>query len=128
MTILQAYSASDCLRRFCGSIGNVNGPTIANMIGMPVSVGLNYLLVCGPSRFRLGFIGAPIGVVVAYHCVFFATLIYALVTTPKRAWCGLSRAIVQDLGPNVRLGLQGSIALCSEWWGKRFHPAAAEAE
>jgi MATE family multidrug resistance protein len=90
---------------------------------MPVSVGLNYLLVYGPHRYRLGFIGAPIAVVIAYYCIFFVMLVYALLTTPKVAWCGLSRAIVQDLGVNVRLGLAGVLSLCSEWWGEHMAKA-----
>lgn len=85
---------------------------------MPVSVALNILLVHGPERFRLGFIGAPLAVVIAYHCIFFVMLLYAFFATPKKAWCGLSSAIFQDLGLNLRLGFTGVVALCSEWWGK----------
>lgn len=90
---------------------------------MPVSIGLNYLLVYGPDRYRLGFIGAPIGVLIAYYCIFFVMLAYALLTTPQVAWCGFSRAIFQDLSENVRLGVAGVVALCSEWWGAHIAKA-----
>lgn len=72
----------------------------------------------GPEKYRIGFIGAPLAVVIAYHCIFLCNLIYALLATPKAAWCGFSKDIFRDLGVNYRLGGAGVLALCSEWWGE----------
>jgi MATE family multidrug resistance protein len=114
------YGVSDCLRRFCYSIGLVNGAIISGAIGAFVSIGLNYLLVLGPDRYRLGFIGAPIATLVAYLTIFVVLLAYTIIQTPSRAWCGFSRSMFRDLGINYRLGFQGACSLCSEWWAYEF--------
>jgi hypothetical protein len=47
---------------------------------------------------------------------FIVSLLYAINFAPRTAWGGLSLAMFQDLGINIRLGIAGVAAVSSEWW------------
>ena len=47
----------------------MNGPALAFAIASPVSIFLNWLLVHGPDKWRIGFLGAPVASVIAYNLV-----------------------------------------------------------
>jgi MATE family multidrug resistance protein len=122
----------ELMRRWLQAQGIVTPATIIVLLGAPLSVGLNWLLVLGPPNIRIGFLGAPIAVVltnittvsvkhrVQMHNIdnnpqFLLLLLYCAIWAPKTAYAGFSRAIFLDLGPNIRLGIAGIVSTCSEW-------------
>lgn len=74
----------------------------------------------GPAPYSLGFIGAPIAVVLSFWCLLGVIGVYAMLVAPKEYWCGFSRAIFQDLGLNFKYGFSGVLSVCSEWWAFEF--------
>lgn len=93
-------------------------------------------------KVRLGFIGAPVSTAVSFNIMvgrpsfrlvnlagflllrgteyvdpqFFICIAYCIWLAPRDAWGGFSWAIVQDLRPNIILGLAGFASIASEWW------------
>lgn len=66
---MPAVAAYECLRRYLQSFGLMNGPALAFAIASPVSIFLNWLLVHGPARYRIGFLGAPLASTISYNLV-----------------------------------------------------------
>jgi MATE family multidrug resistance protein len=64
---MPAVAAYECLRRYLQSFGLMNGPALAFAIASPVSIFLNWLLVHGPDRYRIGFLGAPLASTISYN-------------------------------------------------------------
>lgn len=64
----------------------------------------------------MGYLGAPLAVVIAYTLLFLVMLAYAWVAAPRHAWAGVSSAIFQDLGVNWRYGIAGVLSTVSEWY------------
>ncbi|KAH0578788.1 hypothetical protein H2248_002985 [Termitomyces sp. 'cryptogamus'] len=82
----------------------------------PINCLMNYLLVWGPQRIRLGFIGAPIATVASYYLISIVSLMYGRYLVPKTAWHPLSMKMFYDLGIITRLGLSGVAQVTSTWW------------
>jgi MATE family multidrug resistance protein len=80
---------------------------------------IEYLLVSS-EPFRIGFLGAPLAVVISYWTLLLVMFIYAYFTVPRHTWAGVSRVIFQDLGIVFRYGVAGIASTCSEWWAFEF--------
>ncbi|KAK9900763.1 MATE efflux family protein [Cystobasidium minutum MCA 4210] len=105
------YVMFDCLRRFLASMGMMRGPTVVYFFSVPLSITLTYLLT-----FKyLGFVGAPIQVVIVNWLEVVILAIYTRTVAPRDAWAGFSMAIFEDLGVNFRYGIAGVISTGSEW-------------
>ena len=65
---------------------------------------------------RIGYLGAPAAVVIAYTFLFLTMLVYAWVAAPRHAWAGVSKTIFQDLGVNWQYGIAGVLSTVSEWY------------
>ena len=91
-------------------------PTLALFVAAPLNVFLNWLFVWGPvDSIRLGFAGAPLSTAISMNVMFLVSLLYAVFRAPRNAWGGLSMAVFEDLGVNIRLGLAGYCLVGSEW-------------
>jgi MATE family multidrug resistance protein len=66
---MPAVAAYECLRRYLQSCGKMIGPALGFALASPLSIFLNWLLVHGPDKYRLGFLGAPVATVIAYNFV-----------------------------------------------------------
>lgn len=74
---------------------------------------------------RVGFIGAPLAVVLANNAIFLVIIIYALVAAPKHTLVPPSRAIFQDLYLNWKYGILGIASVCTEWLAFEYCSIAA---
>ena len=91
-------------------------PTISLIIASPINMFLNWLLVWGPDRFRLGFIGAPISTAISFNVMFLFSAIYCVFFAPRTAWGGFTTEMFRNLKPNIILGAAGFASVASEWW------------
>lgn len=57
---LPGFAGFEICRRYLQAQGLMHAPTIVLFVASPFNVVANYLLVWGPDKIRLGFIGAPI--------------------------------------------------------------------
>ncbi|KAJ3887100.1 multidrug/Oligosaccharidyl-lipid/Polysaccharide flippase [Lentinula edodes] len=111
------------LRYMCiGLPGLFSVPTRIIIVVAPINVLLNYILVCGPSPTRLGFIGAPIATSISYYLLAISYLTYGVFWVDRKAWYPITirnlRGVfgLGNLGFLLKLGLAGVGQTVSEWW------------
>ena len=104
---LPAYAFNQIARRYFQSQGYFSIPTRVTLIVAPINALLNYLLVWGPEKIRLGFIGAPIATAISFNLISLFLVIYGVFWVPKTAWHPLSRRMFTSLGILVQLGVAG---------------------
>lgn len=115
MLSLPFLAAFELMRRWLLAQGKVNVPTYALLVAAPSSLVLNWLLVLSDTRFRLGFIGAPIATLITTILMFLVMLFYVYFFAPRTCYGGWSSAMFHDLGPNIRLGAAGAVVTCGDW-------------
>ena len=64
---IPGYAGFEITRRWLQCQGLMIVPTISLIIASPINIFLNWLLVWGPDRFRLGFIGAPVSTAISFN-------------------------------------------------------------
>ncbi|KAJ5148226.1 hypothetical protein N7526_001578 [Penicillium atrosanguineum] len=88
------------------------------------SASLYVLLLCAPLnafmnwffvwKLEMGFIGAPIAVVITENLMPVCLFIYAYFFVGSECWCGLTRRAFENWGPMIRLALPGLIMVEAE--------------
>lgn len=109
------YAGFEVCRRYLQAQGLMHAPTMVLLVASPINVLLNWLLVWGPDSFRLGFLGAPIASVISMWLMCILGFLQCYVA-PRVAWDGWSTLAFTGLEPLVKLGVAGTLAMCSEWW------------
>lgn len=122
---LPAYAFNCISRRYFQSQGLFAIPTRIIFIVAPINVILNYTLVWGPEKVRLGFIGAPIATAISFNLVALISIFYGVFYVPRTAWYPLSSRMFTSLGVLVQLGLAGVGQTATEWWAWELVALAA---
>ncbi|PVG02567.1 MATE efflux family protein [Serendipita vermifera] len=122
---LPAYAANAILRRYFQSQGLFSAPTRVLFIVAPINIVLNYLLVWGPPKIRLGFIGAPIATAISFNLITFFYVVYGLWFAPRVAWHPLTWDCFNGLGFLFKLGSAGVVQVAAEWWSWELVALAA---
>ncbi|KAF8513417.1 mate-domain-containing protein [Hysterangium stoloniferum] len=122
---LPPFAFNNIARRYFQAQGLFTVPTRIVIVIAPINALLTYLLVWGPMPIRLGFIGAPIAIVLSFYTMAILNLLYGIYWTPKKAWHPFSRRSFHSLGVIVRLGLSGVGQIASEWWAWELMGLAA---
>ncbi|MCJ1375675.1 hypothetical protein MMC20_006912 [Loxospora ochrophaea] len=87
--------------------------TYVLLITSPINAGLNFLFVY---TFKIGLLGAPIATGISYWLSCLLLVLYARFVDGSRAWGGLSRKCLHNLGTFSRLAIMGIIHVGTEWW------------
>lgn len=114
---LPAFGAFEIIRRYLQALGLFHAPTIAVGVASAFNVPAQILLVYGPDKVRMGFIGAPVASVLSYY-VMLAFGLFQCWVAPRDAWTGLTRKALDPKGlvDCWNLGLSSTIAMAAEWW------------
>lgn len=114
---LPAFGGFEIIRRYLQALGLFHAPTIAVGVASAFNVPAQILLVYGPDKIRLGFLGAPVASVLSYYLMLAFGLCQCYVA-PRDAWQGLTRKALEVKGLVAvwQLGLSSTIAMAAEWW------------
>ncbi|ATY67179.1 MATE efflux family [Cordyceps militaris] len=83
------------------------------LVVAPTNVFVNWLLVW---RLGLGFVGAPIGVVVSRNLLALLLVLYIRFVNGSQCWGGFDRRAFVNWGIMVRLALPGMVMVLAEWF------------
>jgi MATE family multidrug resistance protein len=108
------YAAFEVLRRWLQAQGLMTPPAVAIAIIAPVNILLQWLLVWGPGA--IGFLGAPLATAISFTGMALVTALYCYLYAPRTCWAGFDKEALRNLGPNLKLGFAGVLAVSSEWW------------
>ncbi|KAB5523917.1 mate-domain-containing protein [Coniochaeta sp. 2T2.1] len=100
-------------KRFVQAQGLFHATTYVLLVAAPINILLNYLLVW---RFDMGFIGAPIAVVITQNLLPLLLFLYVWLIDGSQCWGGFSKRALSNWGPMVRLALPGMIMVEAEWF------------
>ncbi|KAK2613604.1 hypothetical protein N8I77_000508 [Diaporthe amygdali] len=100
-------------KRFVQAQGLFQATTYVLLIAAPLNVFFNWFFVW---HLELGFIGAPISVVITQNLL--PTLLFAYVyfVDGKQCWGGFSKRALSNWGPMIRLSIPGMIMVEAEWF------------
>lgn len=114
---LPAFGAFEIIRRYLQALGLFHAPTIAVGFASAFNVPAQILLVYGPDKIRLGFLGAPVASLLSYY-VMLVFGVFQCYLAPRDAWPGVSRKALEVKGliEVWHLGLSSTIAMAAEWW------------
>ena len=90
-----AMVAFECGKRFVQAQGLFHATTYVLMVAAPINILLNYLLVW---RFDMGFIGAPIAVVVTQNLLPLLLFLYVWLVDGSQCWGGFSKRAFSNWG------------------------------
>lgn len=74
------------------------------------------MLIYHRDRYRIGFLGGAVSIVVTYTLLFIFLSLYAYFKAPRDTWAGMSLDIFRDLGIVARYGSASIAGVCSEWY------------
>jgi MATE family multidrug resistance protein len=100
-------------KRFVQAQGLFHATTYVLLIVAPINILMNYLLVW---KFELGFIGAPIAVVITQNMLPIVLFLYVWRIEGSECWGGFSRRAWTNWGPMIKLALPGMIMVSAEWF------------
>lgn len=114
---LPGYALFETCRRYLQAQGLMHAPTLVLIFVSPLNAIANYMLVWGPERIRLGFIGAPLASALSMWLMALLCFLQC-VLAPRDAWDGFSMAAFKwdGIRPVLSLGFAGMVSLAAEWW------------
>lgn len=114
---LPGYALFETCRRYLQAQGLMHAPTLVLLFVSPLNAFANYMLVWGPERIRLGFIGAPLASALSMWLMAILCFLQC-VLAPRDAWDGFSMAAFkwEGIRPVLSLGFAGMVSLAAEWW------------
>lgn len=102
-------------KRFLQAQHIFNASTQIILIAAPLNICLNWLLVWNPST-GIGFIGAPIAIVIIYWFIAILLFLYVLLVDGKQCWGGLSLTkATSNWIPLLKLAIPGIIMVEAEY-------------
>ncbi|TGZ80848.1 MATE efflux family protein [Ascodesmis nigricans] len=108
------YAIFEASKRFCQAQGLFSAATYVLIICAPLNAFLNWTLVWH-ERFGLGYIGAPIAVVITNWTMPTLLLLYITFVRGKECWGGFSRRAFSNWLPMIKLAIPGFIMLEAEY-------------
>ncbi|PHH75761.1 hypothetical protein CDD80_2079 [Ophiocordyceps camponoti-rufipedis] len=99
-------------KRFLQAQGLFRATTLVLLIAAPINILINWLLVW---KLGLGFIGAPIAVVITENLLPLLLVLYVIFIDGSQCWGGFSRRALTNWWPMVKLALPGMIMIEAEW-------------
>ncbi|KAL9090004.1 MAG: hypothetical protein Q9165_005533 [Trypethelium subeluteriae] len=107
------YAAFESGKRFCQAQGLFSANMYCLLLCAPLNALLHYLFVW---RLHLGFIGAPLAVVITETLLPLTLLTYVRFIAGRACWGGLSpRAALRNWGPMIRLAVPGLAMVLAEF-------------
>ncbi|PSR77117.1 MATE efflux family protein [Coniella lustricola] len=100
-------------KRFVQAQGLFHATTYVLLIAAPFNIFLNWLFVW---HLGLGFIGAPISVVITQNLLPVLLFCYVYFIDGRQCWGGFSRRALSNWGPMIRLSIPGMIMVEAEWF------------
>ncbi|KUI56889.1 hypothetical protein VP1G_04224 [Cytospora mali] len=100
-------------KRFVQAQGLFQATTYVLLIAAPLNVFLNWFFVW---HLELGFIGAPISVVITQNLLPVLLIAYVHYIDGKQCWGGFSKRALSNWGPMIRLSIPGMIMVEAEWF------------
>lgn len=113
-----AFALFESLKKMLSAQGIFNAPTFVLLLGTPLNVVLNYVLIWVPSL-SLGFSGAPIASCIAYWFIVFFMALYIYYVDGYQAWPAWSTRAAFNFkhwGPMMKLAFPGILLICTETW------------
>lgn len=100
-------------KRFVQAQGLFHATTYVLLIAAPLNILLNWFFVW---HLGLGFIGAPISVVLTQNLLPVLLVLYVYLVDGRQCWGGFSRRALSNWGPMIRLSIPGMIMVEAEWF------------
>lgn len=100
-------------KRFVQAQGLFHATTYVLLISAPLNIFLNWFFVW---HLGLGFVGAPISVVITQNLNPLLLIAYVAFIDGKQCWGGFSRRAFANWGPMIRLSIPGMIMVEAEWF------------
>lgn len=109
---LPGYAFFETGKRFLQAQGLFRATTYVLLIGAPVNAMLQWLLVW---KLKLGFIGAPISVVLTRTLLPILLVLYTKLFDGSECWGGFSKRAFTNWWVIIRLAVPGMIMVEAEW-------------
>ncbi|KAH7007557.1 multidrug and toxin extrusion protein [Ilyonectria destructans] len=109
---LPGYAFFETGKRFLQAQGLFRATTYVLLIGAPVNAMLQWLLVW---KLELGFIGAPISVVLTRTLLPILLVLYTKLFDGSECWGGFSKRALTNWWVMIRLAVPGMIMVEAEW-------------
>lgn len=109
---LPGYAFFETGKRFLQAQGLFRATTYVILIGAPVNAMLQWLLVW---KLKLGFIGAPISVVLTRTLLPILLVLYTKLFDGSECWGGFSKRALTNWWVMIRLAIPGMIMVEAEW-------------
>ncbi|ROW05328.1 hypothetical protein VSDG_00097 [Cytospora chrysosperma] len=100
-------------KRFVQAQGLFQATTYVLVVAAPINVFLNWFFVW---YLELGFIGAPISVVITQNLLPVLLIAYVYFVDGSQCWGGFSKRALSNWGPMIRLSIPGMIMVEAEWF------------
>ncbi|CAN8102741.1 unnamed protein product [Discula destructiva] len=100
-------------KRFVQAQGLFHATTYVLLIAAPLNVFLNWWFVW---HLGLGFVGAPISVVITQNLLPLLLIAYVYFVDGRQCWGGFSKRALTNWGPMIRLSIPGMIMVEAEWF------------
>ncbi|ODQ63241.1 MATE efflux family protein [Nadsonia fulvescens var. elongata DSM 6958] len=111
---LPGYCLFENLKHYLQAQGIFHASTYVLAICAPLNVALNYLLVWN-KHIGIGFLGAPIGVVISIYVMSLLLVCYTIFINGYQCWCGFDRTLFQNWNRMIRLAIPGIVMIEAEW-------------
>ncbi|OAQ97154.1 hypothetical protein LLEC1_04482, partial [Akanthomyces lecanii] len=109
---MPAYITFETGKRILQAQGLFREISYIILIVAPVNIFVNWLLVW---KLGLGFIGAPIGVVISRNLLAMLLILYIKFVNGSQCWGGFDRKAFVNWGIMIRLALPGMVMMLAEW-------------
>lgn len=101
-------------KRFAQAQGIFSAGTYVLLLCAPLNAVFSYLLVWHP-KIGMGFIGAPISVVITNWLLPLFLFLYIYCFGGSECWGGFSKKALTNWGPMIKLAIPGLIMVVAEW-------------
>lgn len=114
---LPGHAIFELCRRYLQAQGLMHAPTVALCAVSPLNALANYLLVWGPERIRLGYLGAPLASAISMWLMGGICFTQCAVVS-RHKWGGWSAKAFELSGLKTcwQIGCTGLLSIASEWW------------
>lgn len=109
-----AFITFEVLKQYLQAQGIFHASTYILFICAPLNIVLNYLLVSSKT-FGIGFIGAPISIVISNYTMAFLLLGYTIFVNGHHCWCGFSFKLLEGWKKILLLAGPGVLMIEGEW-------------
>ncbi|KAL7267995.1 ethionine resistance protein [Rhizina undulata] len=108
------YALFECGKRFVQAQGIFSAATWVLLVCSPLNALMNYLLVWHPT-IGIGFIGAPVAVVITNWLMPLLLFLYVRFVNGSQCWGGFSSRALRNWGPMVKLAIPGLVMVLAEF-------------